>query len=116
MQSQFVAKIFGLPWNATMQDWELESADPSRLSEFVEGLETISEDAKVSLAELIMASFEESVTENTFEPELWERYCRFLDRDLPRHAPMLSYWSDVGAGNDTFAIEPYIKKRFQLSF
>ena len=112
MHSQIIAKTFGLPWSVTMQDWEIEAADPSKIDEFLAAWYEIPESARPCLAELIMASFEEALSDGAFSPESWSRYCLCLKQDLNAYRSLLDYWRDSGTGDDCFAVAAHIEHSF----
>jgi len=67
-----------------MQDWEIECADPKRVSEFLNAYETHaeSEDEKFTLMALILGSFEEYHGLNNPSDENWARIKHILEEDL----------------------------------
>lgn len=104
-----IAKKFGLRYEKTMQDWELEASDPNRINEFLVEFEISGDDIKSCLAELIMASFDDSINAGQFSSTAWEKYCQILSTDIERYREMLAYWSSEGEDvNDYFAVKLYI--------
>lgn len=64
-----LAEKFNLPFDASMQDWEIEIADPKLLPEFISYFSnsTLPDGQRVSLAEIIFQSIEELLMEGQTE-------------------------------------------------
>lgn len=96
-----LAGLFRLENRPEMQDWEVEVADPNRITEFLNAYEAsdLSDDDRFLLMSLIIASFDdagESDGEKPFSGKEWEKTRKLLIRDCKLHASTLWYWSSWG--------------------
>jgi hypothetical protein len=96
-----------------MQDWDLELADSSRLSEFLDCYEDgdLDDDSRFLLMAMIIASLDDVADEVSELGSHWPRAELFLRRDGALHASTLSSWA---CGNESdpdhqFALTPRIR-------
>ena len=88
-----IASRFNLPYDSRSQDWELEVADPSRISEFLSGFPELDEpELKRVLTEILMASFDEAAELNQLNLQEWQRFWSFLRDDLDSYSDIIAYW------------------------
>ena len=91
---QSLAKRLGHVYDADMQDWEWEVADPARFEEYVdlyEG-EELSDDEKFSLMEIILQCVEEAESDAARKTK-WLRVVAHLRENFVLHESTLQYWA-----------------------
>jgi hypothetical protein len=108
-----LAKRFGFPNTATMQDWEWEVADPARIEQFLavyQGGE-LCEDERFTLMETILQSFEDLPEPLEYDPR-WIVALDLLDTNIQLHIYSVWYWSDVENenGEDSWRVTPQLRK------
>ena len=88
-------KILGLREDPTMQDWEIECADPRRVGEFIECYKkhASSEDERFTLMALILGSFEEYHGLESPDIETWAKINDILCNERELHADHIEYYS-----------------------
>jgi hypothetical protein len=101
IQSRFVtaaarehlSQLLNLP--STGQDWEIEHADPSRLGEFLSVYEQqpLDDDHRFALMELVIASYDELLSQGQSNDEAWERIRRHLCERFALHEYTIQHWS-----------------------
>lgn len=108
-----LAERFGLPDDPSMQDWELEVADASRVGEFVDAYTSgeLSDDERFTLMELILFSSEGKGVPLA-EQERWPQIVELLRRHVELHAHTIYYWSCVDAhpDDDVWDVTPYLRQ------
>ncbi|BFT74077.1 hypothetical protein PAENIP36_55190 [Paenibacillus sp. P36] len=79
------------------QDWEHESADSSRVNEFVSLYKSaeLNPSEKFALMSLIISSFDDAVTEGKIEDGVWEKIKGHLISDIDLYTKIILYWSLV---------------------
>lgn len=95
------------------QDWEYLVADPMRIDEFLEFYENhiLDIEEKFALMVIIIASFDDSLSENDFRPIIWSRIRKHLEEDSQIHLNTILYWSLEGeALEDCFPITGYMRE------
>lgn len=95
------------------QDWEYLVADSSRIEEFLEYYERnhLNIEEKFALMVIIVASFDDSLSENDFRPTIWSRIRKNLEEDIQIHTNIILYWSLEGETlEDCFAITGYMRE------
>ncbi|MBW4512435.1 MAG: hypothetical protein KME64_38980 [Scytonematopsis contorta HA4267-MV1] len=112
------------------QDWEIEVANPHRVSEFCDAYETIicdSED-RFALMCLIIASYDEYLRFCTYtgvnrDPNLKERIYRLICEDFSLHKHTVEYWCDADITDEeddwenpewVFAVTPMMRDIWAL--
>ena len=91
---QSLAKRLGHFYSDDMQDWEWEVADPARFEEYVDlyETETLSDDEKFSLMEIILQCIEEAESDATRKAK-WIRVVAHLRGNFRLHESTLQYWA-----------------------
>ncbi len=76
------------------EDWDLILADSDWVEKLIGYYETesLNEDEKNILMQLIMASYDERLQEKGYEPELEQRLANLLKRDVEIHKDTFAYW------------------------
>lgn len=95
------------------QDWELESADPSRVNEFISFYESsiLNQEEKLALMSLIISSFDDALTEGNVQNVIWEKIKSLLLSDIDLHRKTVAYWSLVDEELDNcFSITPFMRE------
>ncbi|MFW2014069.1 hypothetical protein [Acinetobacter bereziniae] len=97
-----LAQRFNLPYDAFMQDWEYEVADPNRIDEFIDAYlsNELNEDEKFALMETILQSFEES-SKTLDSDQQWNTILQLLEDNPDIHATTICYWA---CGNSTYTL------------
>jgi hypothetical protein len=113
---QSLDSALGLPPSG--QDWEMEVADPRRVSEFLDLYESgkLDEDGRFSLMSLVVASYDELLRESgDRDQRLWARIRRYLLDHFDVHAYTVQYWSFPDEDDDydpdeVFPFTPYARE------
>ncbi|MBP1967147.1 hypothetical protein [Paenibacillus aceris] len=95
------------------QDWEYESADSSRVNEFVSFYESaeLNPSEKFALMSLIISSFDDAVTEGKIEDGIWEKIKGHLISDIDLNRKTILYWSLVDEEIDNcFSCTPFMRE------
>ena len=96
------------------QDWEIELADSLRVEEFVDIYETesLDDDERFALMALIVASFEDVLSENPEKQDCWPRISQALHSQFDLHSYTVSYWAAPGADlkDGCFSITPLMRE------
>lgn len=89
-----LARRLQLPHDSSMQDWEWEIADPSRIEEFLDAYENwdLTDDERFSLMEIIIECAEESA-ESLPESKHWKRALQLLEANIVVHIHSVWYWA-----------------------
>ncbi|WP_157961694.1 hypothetical protein [Acuticoccus kandeliae] len=97
-----LAQMLGLPY--VPQDWGVEFADPTRISEFLEFLkvEALTTGAEINLIELILNSMNDALVDGVRD-SIDKNDIDFILRAMNRHSYLSQYWLDL-AGNSEFPI------------
>lgn len=105
----FLDQALHLPATGREQDWDIELADANRANEFIRylGEQSLSEDVKLALMALIIASLEDLSYQETIPPDLWEKVRKLLREDPPLYADLVQQWSPKDG--DDFAISSLIE-------
>ena len=93
------------PW---MQDWPVEISDGSRIEEFLRNCENeLGDEHGPVMAEVLLVSLNDAFERDQPSKEVLDRAANVLRK----YPDLLDYWrcSDSGAGEETFAITPWIR-------
>jgi hypothetical protein len=93
-----------LPTTGSEQDWDIEMADPNRLSEFLAYYEThdLTPHEKQALMALVLASLEDTFPAARGEiTVLWSRVVNAIAGDKHLHQSVLSYWAYPDGSENT---------------
>jgi len=103
-----------LPVDPLMQDWDIESADPRRLGEFLDLYETepLPEDDKFALMALIVASFDDWLGDGGTDGTVVARIREHLDREFALHEATVHYWClfDEPDPAECFIVTPFLRE------
>lgn len=103
-----------LPATGNEQDWELELADRSRLSEFIDFLVKmpLEQQEKYALFSLIIVSYDDFLLyENDDELEIWNKIVDIIHQDKILYIDVFNYWAlwNETSSNDLFKVTPLIR-------
>jgi hypothetical protein len=108
-----LARRFGLTNDPMMQDWPWEVADADRIDEFLAVYESgeLSDDARFTLMEIILQSFEDLGRTRDFDAR-WARTLDLLERSIDLHAHSVWYWSalDTDDVNEQWLVTPFVRR------
>jgi hypothetical protein len=106
-------RLLNLPAGGYEQDWDVELADGSRIGEFLLAYEQplMTDDDKVALMALVVASIEQRLQVSDVEPDEWREVGTLLLRDSELHRRTIEYWSRVETEDpdEWFAVTPYVR-------
>ena len=91
-----LARRFKLPNDPSMQDWEIQVADSSRIDEFLAGYQSgeLTEDARFVLMQTIIESFE-LLEADLKETPGWKQVLALIEREIDVHISSVWYWADL---------------------
>ena len=107
-----LSKRFDLPYESWMQDWEWEVADAARIPEFLAVLsgEPLRDDERISLAEMLLESFDEHLVSTGKHHGDWGRFADVILSRSDLHLDTLKYWACDGSEQaDTFAVAALVR-------
>jgi hypothetical protein len=113
-----IARILNLPEPGKMeQDWEICSADPARVGEFVTAYESypsLTDDERFTLMELIVASFDELLQNGSDGDDLASAIRGAIVSNFELHACTVYYWCLWNRGctppaDEMFAVTPLMR-------
>jgi len=91
-----LSKELSLPFTGLEQDWDIEMADSNRINDFLEFYQqnNLSADKKVAMMSLILASYEDFLTENDLIiDDRWEKIQSLLESKKIFFVDLINYWS-----------------------
>jgi hypothetical protein len=104
---------FGLLFDESMQDWEYQVADASRLGEFLAALEgdDLTDNERFTLGQIVMRCFEDLCGEGRDVPGSgeWQRFVTLLRARPALHAFTLCYWSALPGSLASFCVSPLVR-------
>lgn len=108
---QFLNKALDLPASGKEQDWEIELSNPNRIEEFLDLYQSFnsSRDIKQALMALILASFEDSLWNSTFDECLWDKNSEIVRSEFDIFKEVLAPWV-VKDNGESFAISQRAQK------
>ncbi|MEM8672222.1 MAG: hypothetical protein AAGG48_32205, partial [Planctomycetota bacterium] len=105
--------IFGFSPDAYSQDWDVELADGSRLTEFVSAYCSVAldDDERFTLMTLIVASAHDALEFHDMGEAEWRTVHDLLVADFSLHASTIYYWCCVDATcmDECFTLSPLIR-------
>lgn len=107
--AEAVAKLVGVAYESSMQDWPIEVADGDRTAEFLSHYEKEKNpERRLAIAELIVASLDNMLALAEPSKDLLDRAGRIL-KSYPH---IIEYWScpDAHTDDEMFHITPWIRK------
>ena len=108
-----LAEYFDLPNHPSMQDWEIEVADPARCAEFLSAYESLelNDDEKFTLMWMILESFDELETPLDANSD-WQRALFHVESDIFIHIGTVWFWSalDATSEDEMMQITPYMRE------
>lgn len=108
-----LATLLGVPNDVSMQDWQWQIADSTRIDEYL-GLyqgNSLTDDERFTLMETIIQSFADLPTELSTDPR-WETVLETLDRNIRLHAHSVWYWATLEneSLDDCWTVTPFMRK------
>lgn len=97
-----INKLLNLAATGKEQDWEFELADPARIDEMLDALESndIDFECKSALALLVISSMEEAYEAGMLDDEQVRRAYKFFVNSNDVRERMYYYWLELGRAND----------------
>lgn len=97
------------------QDWEIEAAESSRVTEFINYYESLNTPLnggeKFALMKLILSSFDDALSGGEDNKELWFRIKEHLISDLDMFRETIRYWALADEDfEDGFELTPYMRE------
>ncbi len=115
-----LSSLLELAYHPNMQDWELENANPERLTEFIHAYQTgsFSHQEQHALMGLILASFNDYLAEEAASDSAIEHtICALLEQQWQDFHPLVRYWSLLDEDlDDEFPITPIMRKLWAQHF
>lgn len=111
---KFLNNELKLPAKGDEQDWDLELADANRLKDFLllYNDRRLSDDDKIALMSLILASYDERLQTGENCKEINDQLSHIFQQDYSLMEDLLKYWGlmDENDSNDHYALTPVIKE------
>ena len=108
-----LAERLNVTWHPSMQDWEWEIADSSRLDEYLALYQggRLTGDERFTLMETIVQAFERLPAELESDPR-WHETLNLLDAKVDLHAYTIWYWSDLEdeLGEEGWRVTPFLRR------
>jgi hypothetical protein len=109
-----LSRLLSITVDDSMQDWDIECADPNRVGEFCQiyERENLNDFEKSELMRLIIATYNESSEVEEHSQPVWQQIRQMLEKDFDLHKDTVEYWS-LPEGTDTenvFSVTPLIRK------
>jgi len=109
-----LSSLLGLAHDPFMQDWELQCADALRIGEFLDLYEQgrLNDDDRFALMALIVASFDDWLSDGRADEAMSERIRRLLAVDFSLHEATIHYWclSDESDPDNLFIVTPFMRE------
>lgn len=105
--------LFGFSATGDEQDWEIEFSDENRIEGFFSAYEhaSLSQSQKMSVMQLVLASFDELVYAGQDNEQLWQKIAAALLKDQCVHKYTIEYWCCKGETleDNMFPITPRMR-------
>ncbi|TWU50753.1 hypothetical protein Poly51_40460 [Rubripirellula tenax] len=112
--------MFGFNTNPYTQDWELEHADASRLSEFLAAYNApaLTDDDRFALMALCVASAHDALDSGTLTDDQWSRICSILIANRTLHAFTIHDWCcpDATCEDEMHTLTPRMRDVWAAAF
>jgi hypothetical protein len=112
--------MFGFDADPYSQDWELERADASRLTEFLAAYDTpaLTDDDRFALMALCIASAHDAFDGGTLTDDQWSRVCSILIADCELHAFTIHDWCcpDATCDDEMHTLTPKMRDVWTAAF
>ena len=114
-----VSKLLNLAADGNEQDWSIEFADKSRITEFIKIISSmaLSPSERYALVSLILASYDDYLLNEIDKADtLWNQIIKVLDNNRGKYDELLNYWALWGEENKenwfniTFLTRNYLSK------
>lgn len=110
-----LSKPLGFNFTGREQDWAIEFADYTRVSDFINFMDQrhLSEEERYAVLSLILASYDECLNNGLdADRALWNNIAGLLDKDKEIVSDLLDYWAQYEEKNqeDLFAITSLIRE------
>lgn len=106
-------RVLNLKEDPSMQDWEVECADPNRIEEFLICYKNLADTAeeRFTLMALILGSFEEYHGREVPAPKIWKEVKDILSSEYELHEDHIEYYSCWGSNieDEWFPITPLMR-------
>ncbi len=108
-----LATLLDVPHHSSMQDWEWEIADPSRIDEYLSLYREsgLTDDERFTLMETVLQAFENLPCDLSSDSR-WTDVLDILDRNIDLHAYSVWYWADTEdvLGDEGWRVTPFLRK------
>lgn len=90
-----IMRQLNIPYTSSNQDWEIEFADKSRIAEFINFFNTLTDpNEKHVLMSLLLASYDDYLAEDAnVNQTIWNAIVSLLDKDLNEYNDILDHWA-----------------------
>lgn len=110
---EYLNKLLNLPARGDEQDWDLELADPARLSEFLATFKAydLTLSVKKAFLALIIASYNDLLQYDPDDDDFyWTSIKRIIEPEKQEHLALLKYWALENSNKGgAFSITPRIR-------
>lgn len=106
-----IARRAGLRYEPSMQDWDVQMADPARCRDLIT-LYDLSSDAieRIALMQIMVASFEEYLDQHEPDLEVEQMLRERLVNEWTLHQSTIEYWANIALPeNDSFNVTPLMR-------
>lgn len=109
-----LSKELLLPYTGIEQDWDIEMANPNRINDFLNFYQKndLSVNKKIAVMSLILASYEDFLTENSLESDdRWNDVSLILESERVIFVDLINHWSlkEEVKEDDLFLITPLMR-------
>ncbi|SEN11839.1 hypothetical protein SAMN05192574_102502 [Mucilaginibacter gossypiicola] len=94
--TDYLNKLLNLPARGDEQDWDIELADPARLSEFLATFKAydLTLSVKRAFLALIIASYDDLLQYDPDDDDFyWTSIKKIIDPETHEHIALLEYWA-----------------------
>lgn len=103
-----------LPYQGNEQDWDLEMANAERIDDFINyylGEGKLSDDEKLALTALILASYEDFLNNGMKRDKNWEIVKEILKSNPQLYYELINYWQLGNTSeDDLYQITPLLRE------
>ena len=87
--------IFNLPYDKSIQDWELELANHKEVSSFIQHFDdkSLVDSDKIALFALIVSSYDDALNYNKGSLQIENRFIKIASDNIKLLSGVIDYWS-----------------------